>query len=113
VLNGALLQIHPELEEVGYVSGLTVLSVLRRVFLPLVMPAVVGVWLWRVLITYRELTVATVLLTPNNITLPVVVWSEWIGIGLGPAADVTLIIVAALAPLIFLYWIIIGRRSLG
>ena len=26
---------------------------------------------------------------------------------------VTLIIVAALAPLIFLYWIIIGRRSLG
>ena len=112
VLNGTLLQIHRELEEVGYVSGLGLVTVLRRIFVPLVLPAILGVWLWRALVTYRELTVATVLLTPENITLPVVVWSQWVGVGLGQAAAVTLILVAMLAPLILVYWLCVGRRFL-
>ena len=112
VLNGTLLQIHRELEEVGYVSGLGLITVLRRIFVPLVLPAILGVWLWRALVTYRELTVATVLLTPENITLPVVVWSQWVGVGLGQAAAVTLILVAVLTPLILIYWLCVGRRFL-
>ncbi len=112
VLNGTLLQIHRELEEVGYVSGLGLVTVLRRIFVPLVLPAILGVWMWRALVTYRELTVATVLLTPENITLPVVVWSQWVGVGLGQAAAVTLILVAVLTPLILVYWLCVGRRFL-
>lgn len=113
VINSTLIQIHRELEEVAYVSGLSIITVLRRIFVPLVLPAILGVWLWRALVTYRELTVATVLFTPENITLPVVVWSQWIGIGLGPAAAATLVIVALLTPLIVLYWVVIGRRFMG
>lgn len=113
VINSTLIQIHRELEEVAYVSGLAIITVLRRVFVPLVLPAILGVWLWRALVTYRELTVATMLFTPESITLPVVVWSQWVGIGLGPAAAATLVIVALLTPLIVLYWIVVGRRFMG
>lgn len=113
VINSSLIQIHRELEEVAYVSGLAIVTVLRHVFVPLVLPAILGVWLWRALVTYRELTVATVLFTPESITLPVVVWSQWVGIGLGPAAAATLVIVALLTPLIVLYWIAVGRRFMG
>ena len=66
VINTTLIQIHRELEEVGYVSGLAVVTVLRRVFVPLVLPAILGIWLWRALVTYRELTVAAVLFNPRT-----------------------------------------------
>ncbi len=113
VLNNTLMQIHPELEEVGYVSGLSMIAVLRRVFVPLVMPAILGIWLWRALVTYRELTVAAVLYNPDNITLPVVVWALWTGGGMGPASAVTMVMLAVMTPLIMIYWIFVGRRHLG
>jgi iron(III) transport system permease protein len=113
VLNNTLMQIHKELEEVGYVSGLAVVTVLRRVFVPLVLPAILGIWLWRALVTYRELTVAAVLYNPENITLPVVVWALWTGGGMGPAAAATIVILAVMTPLIMVYWIFVGRRHLG
>ena len=113
VLNNTLMQIHRELEEVGYVSGLSIITVLRRVFVPLVMPAILGIWLWRALVTYRELTVAAVLYNPDNITLPVVVWALWTGGGMGPASAVTMVMLAVMTPLIMIYWIFVGRRHLG
>jgi iron(III) transport system permease protein len=113
VINGALIQIHRELEEVGYVSGLSIASVLKAIFLPLLRPAIFNAWLWMALITYRELTIAAVLFTPANITLPVVVWNLWTAGGMGPAAAVTLVMLAILTPLVFVYWTGTSRRVAG
>lgn len=112
VFNTALLQIHGELEEAAHVSGLSVLASVRHVVLPLLVPALVSVWLWSALLTYRELTVATFLSTPNNVTLPVVVWGFWYAGYLGNAAAITVILVAVLLPLVGVYWAC-TRRTIG
>lgn len=104
VLNGALLQINRELEEAAHVSGLGTVSTLRRVIVPLLLPAIINLWIWNALLSYRELTIATFMVTQENITLPVVVWGFWNGGLAGQAAAVSLIFMVFLVPLVALYW---------
>ena len=49
VMNGAVLQIHKDLEEAAKMSGATQWRVFRRVFVPLLQPAFVGVAIWTIL----------------------------------------------------------------
>ncbi len=104
VLNGALLQINRELEEAAYVSGLGTLPTMWKVMMPLVLPAIINLWIWNALLSYRELTIATFMVTQENITLPVVVWGMWNGGLAGQAAAVSLVFIALLVPLVALYW---------
>jgi iron(III) transport system permease protein len=113
VLNTALIQIHPELEEAATISGASGLRTARSILAPLVWPALLNGWLWMALITYRELTVATVLFTPKNITLPVVVWNIWISGNFGVASAITLVLLSCLIPLILAYYIVGKRYGLG
>jgi iron(III) transport system permease protein len=110
VLNSALIQIHHELEEAAAICGASGLRIARSVLAPLVWPALLNSWLWMALLTLRELTLATVLFSPNNITMPVVVWNIWISGNFGVASAITLVLMASLAPLVMLYWIL-GRRQ--
>ena len=104
ILNSSLIQIHQELEEAAMTCGAGGLQAARSVLVPLIWPAILHGWLWMALITYRELTVATILFTPDNMTLPVVVWNMWAGGNLGMASATTLIMLSVLAPLILLYY---------
>ena len=45
-LNGSLLQIHRELEEAAFVSGLSTIRTAWRVLFPLVRPTLFSVWIW-------------------------------------------------------------------
>lgn len=110
VVNGALIQVHRELEEAGYVTGLSVRVVLTRVLMPLLRAALFNGWLWLALITFRELTVAALLVSPANITLPVVIWNLLQGGNMQQAAAVTIVMMAILMPLVLLYWCVGGRR---
>jgi iron(III) transport system permease protein len=104
VTNAALIQIHQDLEEAGYVSGASKWSVVRRIVLPLLAPAFMYAWLWLALLTVRELTLATMLFSPENITLSVVVWSIWSSGNASQASAVTLVMMALLLPLVVVYW---------
>ncbi|HLY64664.1 MAG TPA: ABC transporter permease subunit, partial [Chloroflexota bacterium] len=110
LLNTSLLQIHHDLEEASVVSGASGARTARSILGPLIWPALLNGWLWLALITYRELTVATVLFTPQNITLPVVVWNVWSSGNFGVAAAISLVLLSCLVPLITLYWTL-GRRG--
>ena len=88
-MNSTLIQVHKELEEAAYVSGGATWNVLRRILVPILTPAILYSCLWVALLTYRELTVAVLLSTPNNTTLPVVVWSIWLNGGFPAAAAST------------------------
>lgn len=110
VLNSALIQIHHELEEAAAICGAGGLRIARSVLAPLVWPALLNGWLWMVLLTLRELTLATILFSPSNITMPVVVWNIWISGNFGIASAITLLLLAGLTPLVVLYWLV-GMRG--
>jgi iron(III) transport system permease protein len=113
VLNGALVQIHRELEEVSHVSGISTFYTLLKVTVPLLLPAIANLWIWNALLTYRELTMAAFMATQDSVTLPVLVWNQWNAGGAGRAAAISLIFVAMFMPLIGLYWTIRSRANIG
>ncbi len=109
--NASLIQIHKELEDSARMSGATIGGVVRRVIVPLLAPTLIYAWLWIALLTFRELTLAVILTTRENITLPVVVWSMWVNGGLGKAAAITLLLLAVMIPVVVLYWLVMRRQG--
>ena len=74
----ALLQIHAELEEAAYTSGASVPTTVRRVFVPLLLPALGGLWIWVALHAVRFVTLPLMLQTgPENTVLSVYLWRQW------------------------------------
>lgn len=110
--NSGLIQIHQELEESAQVSGARTLGVARLVVLPLLRPTLIYAWLWIALLTFRELTLAVILSTPNNMTLPVVVWSQWETGGMAQASAIAVVILLMMSVLVTIYWVVAGRRGL-
>lgn len=111
VTNGGMIQIHRELGEAAVVSGANTGGTLAHVILPLLAPSLVYGWLWIALLTLRELTLAAFLTTKDNLTLPLVIWSLWQGGQTGPAAALTELMLALMAPFVALYWLIGRRRA--
>lgn len=111
--NSTMIQIHKDIEESATMSGASTGTVLRRVVAPLLAPTLIYAWLWIALITFRELTLAVILTTGDNITLPVVVWSLWYSSGLGAAAALTLILMLMMLPVVGLYWWVARKRAFG
>jgi iron(III) transport system permease protein len=110
VYNNALLQIHKELDEAGYVFGLGPLRVLYRVIFPLLLPTILYSWIWMALLTYRELTLAAFLTSAENITLPVYILSIF-GTDRGIAAAASIIQLLVMTPLIIAYFLWARRRG--
>jgi iron(III) transport system permease protein len=108
VYNSALVQIHRELDEAGSVFGLKRLTVLTKILLPLIVPAVVYTWVWVALLVYRELTVAAFLASQSNVVLSTFVWQQWQQ-DTQRGAALSIVMILAMMPLIAIYfWA--GRR---
>jgi len=110
--NSGMIQIHAELEESALVSGASTWDAFRRVTIPLLAPTLLYAWLWIALLTFRELTLAVILSTADNLTFPVVVWSLWLGGGLGQASALAMVMLLMMTPLIAIYWLIARRQGL-
>lgn len=112
VITSALIQIHTELEEAAYISGVRTFNVVRRVLVPLLKPALLNAWLWLFLLTWRELTLATYLASPENITISAVVWGLWDSGNLAKASAITILMMGLLLPMIFVYWRLSAKAHL-
>lgn len=110
--NSGLIQIHAELEESAQMSGATAWQGFHRIVVPLLAPTLLYAWLWIALLVFRELTLAVILSTADNVTFPVVVWSLWLGGGLGQASALAIVMLLMMTPLIALYWLIARRQGL-
>jgi iron(III) transport system permease protein len=110
--NSGLIQIHRELEESALMSGASRWAAFRRISIPLIAPTLLYAWLWIALLTFRELTLAVILSTSDNLTFPVVVWSLWLGGGLGQASALAVVMLLMMSPMILLYWLIARRQGL-
>jgi iron(III) transport system permease protein len=110
--NSGLIQIHAELEESAQMSGASSWEAFRRVTVPLLAPTLLYAWLWIALLVFRELTLAVILSTADNVTFPIVVWSLWLGGGLGQASALAMVMLILMTPLIALYWTFARRQGL-
>lgn len=98
----SLIQLHPELEEAAATCGARTAYTLRRIVLPLMLPALLGMWVWVVAHVMRELSTALLLQGDDNATVAVKLWSYWAGgepnkaavIGVGMVLAMTLVTIA-------------------
>ena len=113
MINGALIQIHRELEESAMVAGAGLAATLRAVLLPLLRPAILYAWIWVALLSYRELTIPVVLSTNENQPLSVIVWSLVLSNSSGEASAVAVTMLALMLPALFVYATIARRTGIA
>ncbi|HTI85794.1 MAG TPA: iron ABC transporter permease [Alphaproteobacteria bacterium] len=77
-MNAAILQVHKDLEEAAHVSGAPRWRTMRRIFIPLLMPSLVGVWIYSMLQSVRQAGMPLMLTEGSkNEVLSVLVWRLW------------------------------------
>ncbi|MDP6643708.1 MAG: iron ABC transporter permease [Rhodospirillales bacterium] len=77
-MNAAILQIHKDLEEAASVSGAPPWRTMWRIFVPLMMPSFIGLWIWVVLLSIRIAGMPLLLAQgPENQLLAVMIWNMW------------------------------------
>ncbi|MDP2647485.1 MAG: ABC transporter permease subunit [Desulfobacterales bacterium] len=108
--NSALIQIGAELEEAAAVSGASPWRVFRFIVVPILRRSLTASWLWMGLLAFRELTIASLLFSPENVTLSVFIWGLWFGGKSGEASAMALVMIAFLIPVVLLYWAITRRE---
>ena len=96
--NGAMFQIHRELEEAGAMSGAGWIARFRTIILPLLIPSLVAGWLWIAIHSGRELTVALLLQSSSNRLISAYIWQQYFNgrLELAGAAGVLLTIIILL-----------------
>ena len=112
-LNSSIIQIHKELEEAAYISGLTMMRTIRKIMVPLLRPTLLSVWIWTGLLVYREMTVAVFLISQDNVTLPAIVWGRWTMGSPNVAAAITVLMLVAFLPLLLISWRFARRSRLS
>lgn len=74
----AFLQIGVELEESASVSGVRVLPTFRRIVVPLIIPALVGAWLFVFFHSFRDLSIAVFLSTSSTPVVATQLLGMWV-----------------------------------
>lgn len=73
----ALLRIHPQLEEASALSGASWLGTFRRIVLPLIVPGLLAAWITVLAQSFRELSAAIFLASPQSRFVSVTLYSTW------------------------------------
>lgn len=90
--HSALLSLHKELEEGAMASGASWFQMVRHVVVPLIMPALIGGWIYIFLITFKELSIALLLYSPGSQVVAVTIWELWDNGHVGELAAFSLVI---------------------
>lgn len=74
----AMLQVHPDLEDAAKLSGAPPWRVALRIFVPLLLPTLVGVWIYVALLSVRFVSLPLILSQgSSNEVLGVMIWYMW------------------------------------
>jgi len=99
--HAGIIQIHKELEEAAWASGANFWQTLGRVWLPLILPALISGGLYVFILSFKVMSIAAYLQSPGNMILSVYLWNRWSDMGLGWAAALAVIMIVILAFLTF------------
>jgi len=107
-VNGAALQIHAELDEAAYASGVSPFVAFRKVFLPIVAPALLYAAIMVGMLSARELTLPLMINTGHAPLVSTLIFDLQTNGNFGAAAAVGLYMIVLLLTLVF-----IARRLTG
>jgi iron(III) transport system permease protein len=99
LMNGAIAQIGRELEEAGRTSGATQLAVMRRITLPLLMPAFIAGWIWVASHAMRSFSIPLVLSSQRNQVIAPEIWRVWNRGYISEAAAYGMVLMIILVPI--------------
>jgi iron(III) transport system permease protein len=94
LMSSAIAQLKLELEEAAATSGATWFATLRRVVLPLILPAFINGFLLVFLSAVRNLTLALILVSSQNVVLSTLIYSFWDNANTAGTAAVGTVLVA-------------------
>lgn len=75
--HGGVMQIHRELEEAARASGASQWMVLKRIVVPLLLPAIIAGWLFIFLGSANELSMSILLAGPRSQVMAVAIYELW------------------------------------
>lgn len=110
-VNGALMQIHPELENAATACGATWLTTMRKILLPLLWPHFLNAWLWIVAHSMRDLTLALTLMSPDNVVLSSTLWVLWSFGDIPKASALLMLMVAGLLVIVLPIQLYAAKRA--
>jgi iron(III) transport system permease protein len=94
--NGAMVQLHRELEEAGSVAGASWGTTFRRITIPLLRPALVAAWLYVFIVSVRELGASVLLTNQNTIVLAVTIFEQYEAGQFGQVAAMSVMLILTL-----------------
>ncbi|MDQ0137772.1 iron(III) transport system permease protein [Neorhizobium galegae] len=96
MMQGAVMQIHKEVEEAAFVCGANRLQIFRRVMVPLIRPSIYSLVIWVVVHSFREFSIALILRTSSNELLSTLLFSYWESGSSPVAAAISVLLMLAL-----------------
>jgi len=111
-MNGAMVQIHKDLEEASEVSGASWVRTFLKITIPLVLPAMMSVWIWVAGHAMRELSAALMLASGRNLILSTLLWGFWDGGEMPVAATVGVVLIGFLVILMVVAQLLAWRNRL-
>lgn len=113
-MNAAILQIHRDLEEAALINGAPPWRMVWRVFVPLMMPTLVGLWIWAVLHAVRAAGLPLMLYQgARNQVLSVMIWSMWTDGAIGQVGAIaTMMILILLTVTLLVRAFAFGRHTI-
>jgi iron(III) transport system permease protein len=111
LMNGTMVQISADLEEVARVHGGSFLFTLRRVLVPLLTPAMLSGWLVLFAFALKNFVTVSLLYTPQSIVLSAMQYEMWNGGEAEGAAALGTINMAFSLVLVLTYLLVIRRRG--
>jgi len=107
--HAAMVQLRPELEEAGQLSGASWASTFRRIILPLVMSGFVTSWIYIAAYSFRELSASILLAAPGSEVAAVTIFDLWNNGQTGPVAAFCISMLALLLALFTILRLLAGR----
>lgn len=107
-MSATLVQVHRELEDAAYTSGASPVGTMRRVLVPLLLPALASLWVWVAIQALRLVTLPLMLQTGrDNTVLASYLWRQW------EAGEVSLVSAIGMAMVVGMGAIILVATRLG
>jgi iron(III) transport system permease protein len=109
ITNAALIQVQQELEDAALICGARKWVSMWRVMVPLIRPSLVFAGLWTALLVFREVSMALLLIGPQNKVLATQLWILWRQGNLSQAAALSIVVIIITGLLILVVQRATGR----